>query len=155
MRENLPECRSTDEVYAFITEREVKGCVLFRFAAQSAENGEAKALLERLYQRGEAFLEKLCQARQSGVFTNRECTLADQGFYQTMMPAPGEPGRRVPEVLMFAIRNKHDDYLLCQEAADLSRDSAARKLLLTLAEENRRQRLELESYYEKEVINKI
>lgn len=151
----MPECQSIDEVYAFVMEREVKACVLFRFAAQSAEERDAKALLERLYQRGEAYLEKLTRSRKSGRFQAKPCTLADSAYYKTIREAPAQPGQRIPQILIFAIKSKHDDYLLCHEGARRSQHPQVKRLWLALAEEKRRQRLELESYYEKEVIGKI
>lgn len=145
---------STDEVYAVVTEREVKAAVLYRFAAQSAQ-GEAKALLERLYQRGETFLAKLEEGRKSGGFKNEKCSLPDYGYFKTLLPTSDKPGRRVPEILMFAIRTKHDDYRICKEAAEKCATSPVKELWLLLAEEHRRQRLELETYYQKEVIDRI
>ena len=146
---------STDEVYAVVAEREVKAAVLYRFAAQSAQ-GEAKTLLERLYQRGETFLAKLEEGRKNGGIKSEKTSLPDYGYFKTLPPTSttDNPGRRVPEILMFAIKTKHDDYRLCSEAAEKSAPPV-RDLWLTLAEEHRRHRLELEAYYQKEVIDRI
>lgn len=151
----MPQCKTVEEVYAFMEEREVKSCVLYRFAAQSVAGNEAKALLERLAQRGEAFMEKLSASRKSGLFRSKPCNLPDNSFHNTILETPKSPGQSLPEILMFAIKSKHGGYLLCKEAAQQSQGAEVKKLWLALAAEERTNRLELESYYEKEIINKI
>jgi rubrerythrin len=151
----MPNCQSMEEVYAFVTEREVKSCVMYRFAAESVVEEQAKLLLEKLVQRGEAYLEKLAQSRKSGVFKNRGCNLPDRSFFSTIKVVPEKPGQRLAEILMFAISSEQDDYRVCKDAAQKCQVAPLKSLWLALAEEERRQRLELESYYEKEVINKI
>lgn len=151
----MPICHSIDEVYAFMMEREVKSCALYRFVAKSVQDEESKVLLERLAQRAEEYLQKLEASKKRGHFENRACSLTDSAFYTTILQTGSGPGHRVPEILMFAIRNRHDSFLKYRESAQQCQDAGQRKLWLALAEEERRHRLELESYYEKEVIYKI
>lgn len=148
-------CSSIEEVFAVIAERESKAIALYRGAAERVQ-GEAKKLLERLYQRAEGFLAKLEEGKRNSTFKIRECALPDYRYFKTMAPPSyATPGERVPEILIFAIMTKHDDYLMCKRTADKAGNTINRELWLLMAEENRRQRLELEAYYEKEVINKI
>lgn len=151
----MPICQSTGDVYAIMMEREVKSCTLYRFVAKSVQDEESKTLLERLAQRAEEYLEKLEASKRRGHFENRPCSLTDSAFYTTILQTGSGPGHSAPEILMFAISNKHDGYLKCREAAQQCQDAEQKKLWLALAEEERRHRLELESYYEKEVIYKI
>lgn len=151
----MPQSQTTNEVYAFMEEREVKACNLYRFVAKSAVSPEAKALLERLAQRCEGFLEKLAAGKKQGGFKSKPCSLPDHSFHNTIVGAPASPGLSLPEILMFAIKSKQAGYLLCKESAQRSQGAEVKKLWLTLAEEERVSRLELESYYEKEIINKI
>lgn len=152
---SVPECGTLEEIYSFMMQRETKGCVLYRIAADAAAEKEAKALLEKLAQRGDAYLEKLHGSRPIAVFTNRPCKLPDRSFFSTLEEAPRGTGVLPPEILMFALCKENEDYRVCKEAAQRSRVASNKKLWLALAEEERRQRLELESFYEKEVIWKI
>lgn len=151
----MPQSLSTQEVYAFMEEREVKACALYRFVAGSVADPEAKALLERLAQRCEAFLEKLAAGRKEGSFTGKPCALPDRAYCDTILDVPKSPGQSLPEILMFAIKVKQDGYRLCRESAQKSQASEVKRLWSALAEEERTSRLELESYYEKEIINRI
>jgi len=151
----VSEFKNKAEIYAFMVEREVKSCGLYRYLAQSVAGRQAKTLLERLAQKEEQYRQKLEESKKSGVFTNKRCNLPDNSFFKTIYETPASPGQTLPQILMFAIKTKHDDYLACNDAASHCQEGELRKLWLALAEEERINRLELESFYEKEVISKI
>lgn len=144
-------CENVPGICSYMAERERRLCELYRFMALSVPQGEAKTLLERLAARGQEFLQKLEESKQTGVFQNRPCELPDTGFFDTLEP-PDAPGQSIPEILIFAIWSKHDSYLLCEEAARSCAVAEVKQFWLVLAEEERRHRLELESCYQDETI---
>lgn len=148
-------CHSMNDVFAFAMEREVKACNLYRFAASGVSDPGAKELLDRLVQRCETYLEKLESSRRQGIFHPKPCSLPDRAFHETIVVSDASPGHSVAEILMFAIKAKQDGYQLFRKAVGECADPEQKRLWLALAEEERTQRLELESYYEKEVIGRI
>ncbi|UFS70768.1 hypothetical protein LPW11_00930 [Geomonas sp. RF6] len=149
------ELSTVEEIFDLMMQREEKGATLYRLAAETVSDREARGLLEKLAQRCDAYRERLSQSKARGAFESRRSTLPDRNFAGTIEAVPVGPEARLVEVMMFAISKERADYLLCEEGARRAPNAAAKKLWLSLAEEERTQRLELEAYYEKEVISKI
>lgn len=148
-------CRNKQEIFAFMLRRESECSRLCRAAAQSQRKKEVRDLLERLARRSEAYLERLRESENSGTFINTPCNLHDNSFFSTIQHTTALPGESVPEIMMYAIAKKQEGFLVCSEAARQCRRPERQSLWQALAEEERTQRLELESYYDKEIIGMI
>lgn len=148
-------CRNKQEIFGFMVQREAECAQLYRSVAKSRQKKEVRELLERLALRSEAYLERLRESENSGTFINTPCFLHDNSFFSTIQHTTAVPGESVPEVMMYAIAKKQEGFLVCREASRQCKRPERQKVWLELAEEERTHRLELESYYEKEIIGRI
>lgn len=151
----MKESATLDDIYTLMTERERRGATLYRFAMQGVADPEAKGLLEKLAQRCDSYRERLRRSKEKGSFERKACLLPDRNYAAGFENVEVGPEARLPEVLIFAIGKEEIDYRVCEEGAQRAADPASRNLWLALAEEERRQRLELEACYQKEVIDKV
>lgn len=151
MRETHDRC----DGYAVVMERERLSLSLYRELAAEAKDPEAKMLIERLVHRTEAYLEKLETSKRRGSFLNKPCNLTDNAFHSTISVPEDRPGLSVPEILMYAIVKRQEGSRFCEERSRHCHDEGQKDLWRALAEEERTHRLELEAYYQMEVIGRI
>lgn len=146
---------SMNELLGYAMQREEEASFLYRQAAGIARNAESKDMFLKLAEIEDGYRQLLSQFRDDGSLPNTPVVLPDNRLCETLPDQPLEPDMALPEILMYAIKKEQKAFTLYSEAAHSCNEPHIRKALLVIAEEERRRRLELEAFFEKEVISEI
>ncbi len=155
MEELHVDISTMDDILDLALEREDASYRLYLNAAKKAMNPSAKKIFDELAEQEAGHKKLILNLDKQKIAGYAFTQVPDLGISEYLVNIPFHDNMTYQEILVFAMKSEEKSYRYYMEAEKMTDDPELKKLLLMLANEEKKHKFRLESLYEDKVLTEM
>ncbi|MEA5113728.1 MAG: ferritin family protein [Geobacteraceae bacterium] len=144
-----------DDILDLALEREDAAYRLYLNAAKKATNQSAKKIFDELAEQESGHKKLILRLDKQKIAGYAFTQVPDLGISEYLVNIPYHDNMTYQEILVYAMKSEEKSYRFYMEAEKMTDDPELKKLLLMLANEEKKHKFRLETLYEDKVLTEM